>query len=63
MLTEIRHFFEEDQTKTTIDLDETSKYIIDNTVTRYGKYEPWYIANLSHKEASWKKSRKGLSRE
>lgn len=61
VLTEIRHFFEEDQTKTTIDLDETSKYIIDNTVTRYGKYEPWYIANLSHKETSWKKSRKGLS--
>lgn len=61
VLTELRHFFEEDQMKIKIDLDETSKYIIDNTVTRYGKYEPWYIANLSHKETSWKNSRKGLS--
>ncbi|AMG20693.1 DUF4065 domain-containing protein [Staphylococcus saprophyticus] len=61
VLTELRHFFEEDQSKSVIDLDETSKYIIDNTVTRYGKYEPWYIANLSHKETSWKNSRKGLS--
>lgn len=61
VLTELRHFFKEDQSKSVIDLDETSKYIIDNTVTRYGKYEPWYIANLSHKETSWKNSRKGLS--
>lgn len=61
VLTELRHFFEEDQSKSVIDLDETSKYIIDNTVTRYRKYEPWYIANLSHKETSWKNSRKGLS--
>lgn len=61
VLTELRHFFEEDQSKSVIDLDETSKYIIDNTVTRYGKYETWYIANLSHKETSWKNSRKGLS--
>ncbi|MDW4411631.1 DUF4065 domain-containing protein [Staphylococcus saprophyticus] len=61
VLTELRHFFEEDQSKSVINLDETSKYIIDNTVTRYGKYEPWYIANLSHKETSWKNSRKGLS--
>lgn len=61
VLTDLRHYFEEDQSKITINLDETTKYIIDNTVTRYGKYEPWYIANLSHKETSWKNSRKGLS--
>ncbi|WP_311486438.1 type II toxin-antitoxin system antitoxin SocA domain-containing protein [uncultured Anaerococcus sp.] len=60
----LRHFFEEDYRPITnedeIKLTENDKYIINNVISQYGMYEPWYLANLTHNEISWQKSRKGL---
>lgn len=41
-------------------LTETEKYIVDNTIYKYGKYAPWTLRNMSHEESAWQKSRNGL---
>lgn len=66
VITSLRHFFEEDYTPITsedeLKLSENDKYIINNVISQYGMYEPWYLANLTHNEISWQKSRKGLKK-
>lgn len=36
-------------------------YIIDNVVAEFGKYEAWALADITHQDSCWKKSRIGLS--
>lgn len=64
VLTELRHFLEEDYVpivnEDKLDLTEDDKYVINNVISQYGMYEPWYLAELTHKESSWQKSRQGL---
>lgn len=63
VLTELRFFFEDYPRlkEEYLNLTETEKYIIDNTIYNYGKYAAWTLRDMSHEEESWKKSRKGLS--
>ncbi|MBK0347286.1 DUF4065 domain-containing protein [Aerococcaceae bacterium zg-ZJ1578] len=63
VLTELRYFFDSlpCYNENDLDLTETDKYIIDNTIHNYGKYAAWTLRELSHDEESWKKSREGLS--
>lgn len=44
----------------TAKLSDEDGYIIRNVVGLYGEYESWKLADLSHKEYSWNKSREGL---
>lgn len=41
-------------------VNETEKYIIENTIYKYGQYATWALRNKSHEETSWKKSRTDL---
>ena len=64
VLTSLRHFFEYSyDPDCNIDelLSDEEKYIADNVIVQYGKFEPWYLVELTHNESSWKNSRKGLS--
>ncbi|MDE6747284.1 MAG: DUF4065 domain-containing protein [Oscillospiraceae bacterium] len=36
-------------------------YIVNNVVQEYGSIASWKLSELSHKEISWKNSRKGLT--
>ncbi len=62
VLKSLRFFFEslpnEDITK---ELNDTQKYIIDNTIQTYGQYSTWKLRDMSHAETSWIKSRDGLN--
>ncbi|MDU5215520.1 MAG: DUF4065 domain-containing protein [Finegoldia magna] len=42
-------------------LTEEEKYVIDNTIAQYAKYDAWYLRDLSHEEYCWQKSREGLT--
>lgn len=35
-------------------------YIVKNIILQYGGYESWKLSELSHKEISWRNSRKGI---
>lgn len=63
VLTSLRFYFEDFQREEyeELDLTETEKYIIDNTIYEYGQYAVWTLRNLTHDESAWKKSRVGLS--
>lgn len=37
-----------------------SAYIVKNILLQYGAYESWKLSELSHREISWKNSRKGI---
>ena len=41
-------------------LDDFDAYIVRNIVLQYGGYASWKLRDMSHKEVSWSKSRKGL---
>lgn len=64
VIPEIRFFFEDDYSPITSEelgvLPEFKKYIIDNVIDQYAKYETWSLRDLTHEEYSWKKSREGL---
>lgn len=38
-----------------------AQYIVNNIIQQYGSYEPWKLSILSHKEYSWRQSRKGMA--
>lgn len=40
-----------------------SAYIVKNIIEQYGSIESWKLSELTHKEVSWKNSRKGLAPE
>ena len=65
VLPQLRFYFEDDyepfSPENDNQLTEQEQYIIDNVICQYGKYEPWALADLTHKEKSWLKSRAGLS--
>lgn len=65
VLTSLRYFFEDDyepfEENEVKKLSTREQYILDNIVIQYGKYEAWALAELTHKETSWKNSRIGLS--
>ncbi len=65
VLPELRFFFEDEYTPfdpcDEDNIDDKTKYIIDNVVAEYGKYEAWALAEITHKDISWINSRKGLS--
>ncbi|MBC2180181.1 DUF4065 domain-containing protein [Listeria booriae] len=62
VVTELRHFLEEGYTPYQNEaISETDKYILDNVVNTYGKFEAWSLRDMSHAETSWKKSREGLA--
>jgi len=64
VLTELRFFFDYNFKPVPdiddLDLPEKSKYIIDNIIHQYAKYETWSLRELTHRQKSWKNSRNGL---
>lgn len=64
VLPELRHFFDENYVpianSNDLNLTDVEMYVVNNVVAQYGMYEAWYLANLTHDEESWKKSREGL---
>ncbi|WP_171336634.1 Panacea domain-containing protein [Enterococcus cecorum] len=64
VLPQLRFFFNEDYKPYDVceknKLTETQRYVIDSVVAQYGKYEAWSLADLTHQEECWLKSRKGL---
>lgn len=42
-------------------ISNESAYIVKNILNQYGFIESWKLSELTHKEFSWKNSRKGLS--
>lgn len=65
VLPQLRFFFENDYAPFDPDnekcLSEKEQYVIDNVIAQYGQFEAWALADLTHKEGSWLKSRNGLS--
>lgn len=63
VLPELRFFFEDGYQpyEEKNGLTDKEKYIIDNVVEQYGKFEAWALREMSHKEISWLKSREGIS--
>lgn len=65
VLPELRYFFEEDyqpfDVENNQDLSVKDMYIIDNVIAEFGKYEAWALAEITHQDSCWIKSRKGLS--
>ena len=59
---ETRNHFNKDKgiDLSTAPLSEEDKYIIRNVLIQYGDIASWQLRNMSHKEISWKNSRKGL---
>ncbi|MCI7130812.1 MAG: hypothetical protein MSA09_09755 [Lachnospiraceae bacterium] len=43
-----------------MDISNEEKYIVKNIILQYGAYESWKLSELSHKEISWRNSRKGI---
>lgn len=64
VIPELRFFFENEYSAITLDelnqLPESKKYIIDNVIDQYAKYETWSLRDLTHEEYCWKRSRDGL---
>lgn len=62
VLPSLRGVFDFYQEKPDVDLklDDTSKYLLDNTIHNYGKYATWKLRDKSHEEKAWIKSREGL---
>ena len=42
------------------DISNEEKYIVKNIILQYGAYESWRLSELSHKEISWRNSRKDI---
>jgi uncharacterized phage-associated protein len=65
VVTDLRFFFDYDFKPISdindLALDEKSKYIIDNVIYQYAKYETWSLRCMTHAEKSWKNSREGLT--
>lgn len=57
----IRYSFADISSSPEIELDATSKRVIEDTLKRYGGKDPWSLSRLSHGEYSWQKSREGVS--
>ncbi len=47
----------------TAPISDGSAYIVRNILEQYGSIESWKLSKLTHKEISWKNSRKNLSPE
>ena len=45
------------------DISFDNAYMINNVINEYGKFESWELSNISHKEISWKNSRKGYEND
>lgn len=65
VIPEIRFFFENDYSSISNEelssITEQSKYVIDNVIDQYAKFETWTLRDLTHEEECWKKSRVGLA--
>jgi uncharacterized phage-associated protein len=65
VIPELRFFFENEYSAISLEelneLPESKKYIIDNVIDQYAKYETWSLRDLTHEEYSWRKSREGLN--
>lgn len=65
VIPELRYFFENDYSPISRDeivtLSDHEKYIIDNVIDQFAKYETWTLRDLTHEEYCWKKSREGLN--
>lgn len=42
------------------DITLESAYIVNNIIQQYGALESWKLSELSHRELSWRNSRKGI---
>lgn len=45
------------------DISEEIQYIANNVILEYGSLTSWKLSELSHKELSWQRARKGLAPE
>lgn len=45
----------------TQDISEGLQYIINNVILEYGSLTAWKLSDLSHRDISWRNSRRGLS--
>lgn len=67
VIPELRFYFEnnyeplENIEESTLTSDEI--YVINNVIAQYGMYEAWYLADLTHRDISWKNARRGLNVE
>lgn len=57
----IRYAYDSILNSSGVDLDQSSEYILNETLRRYGGKDPWSLSRLSHGEYSWQKSREGIS--
>lgn len=61
VLTSLRYYFDDIKpVRDDIKLSEMDRFIIENTICRYGQYAPWKLRELSHEETAWKNARKDL---
>lgn len=64
VIPELRFFFEDSYSAITKDevneISENEKYIINNVLDQYAKFETWTLRDLSHQEECWLESREGL---
>lgn len=42
------------------DLSDEEMHIVKNVISQYGALESWKLSELSHKELSWRRSRRGI---
>ncbi len=45
----------------TQDISPSLQYIVNNVILEYGSFAAWKLSQLSHKDISWRNSRRGLS--
>lgn len=59
---EVRNsFFNGEIIVPTQDISEGLQYIVNNVILEYGSLAAWKLSQLSHKDISWRNSRRGLS--
>lgn len=67
VLPSLRYFFDGDyepfDPKDESKLSDKEIYIIDNVIAEYGRLEPWALAEITHNESCWLKSREGLDED
>lgn len=42
-------------------ISDESAYIVNNVIEQYAQYDTWKLSEITHKETSWIRSRKGLT--
>ena len=59
---EVRGYYTEDGmfTDNINEISLENAYIAKNIILQYGAYESWKLSELSHRELSWRNSRKGI---